>query len=85
MHYRRQFKKGLKAGKFNAAFVDLEIPEEHEVIGLLDASFIAKSGKQTFGLDRFYNGSHGRVERGLEILLLAVVDTVTENANNFTS
>jgi Transposase DDE domain len=78
--YRRQFKNGLKAGKFNGAFVDLEIPETHEVIGLLDASFVAKSGKKTFGLDRFYNGSHGRVERGLEISLLAVVDTVTENA-----
>ncbi len=78
--YRRQFKKGLKAGKFNGAFVALEIPEAHEVIGLLDASFVAKSGKKTFGLDRFYNGSHGRVERGLEISLLAVVDTVTENA-----
>lgn len=78
--YRRQFKKGLKAGKFNGTFVDLEIPEAHEVIGLLDASFVAKSGKKTFGLDRFYNGSHGRVERGLEISLLAVVDTVTENA-----
>jgi hypothetical protein len=24
--YRRQFKKGLKAGKFNGAFVDLENP-----------------------------------------------------------
>ena len=78
--YRRQSKKGLKAGKFNAAFVSVEIPEAHEVIGLLDASLTPKSGKQTFGLDRFYNGSHGRVERGLEISLLAVVDTVTENA-----
>ena len=78
--YRRQSKKGLKAGKFNAAFVSLEIPEDHEVISLLDASFTPKSGKKTFGLDHFYNGSHGRVERGLELSLLAVVDTVTENA-----
>ena len=78
--FRRQFKQGLPAGKFNAAFVAIEIPEAHEVIGVLDASFNPKSGKQTFGLDRFYNGSHGRVERGLEISLLAVVDTVTENA-----
>jgi hypothetical protein len=78
--FRRQFKQGLPAGKFNRAFVEIEIPEAHEVIGVLDASFNPKSGKQTFGLDRFYNGSHGRVERGLEISLLAVVDTVTENA-----
>ena len=32
---RRQFKKGLKAGKFNGAFVKIEIPEEHEVIGVM--------------------------------------------------
>jgi Transposase DDE domain len=78
--YRRQFKKGVKAGEFNGAFVEIEIPVEHEVISLLDTSFSPKSGKKTFGLDRFYNGSHGRVERGLEISLLAVLDTVTENA-----
>jgi hypothetical protein len=78
--FRRQFKQGLPAGKFNAAFVEIEIPAEHEVISLLDTSFSPKSGKKTFGLDRFYHGSHGRVERGLELSLLAVVYTVTENA-----
>ena len=38
------------------------------------ASFIPKSGKQTFGLGHFFNGCTSRAERGLEISTLAVVD-----------
>ncbi|WP_322745091.1 transposase, partial [Leptolyngbya ectocarpi] len=33
-----------------------------------------KSGKATYGVDRFYNGKAGRTERGLEISMIAVVD-----------
>jgi hypothetical protein len=33
----------------------------------MDASFVPKSGKHTYGLDRFWNGSHSRAEKGLEI------------------
>lgn len=44
----------------------------------MDCSFIAKSGKKTFGVDQFYNGSHNRVERGLEVSLVAVVDVEIE-------
>src|SRR4030095_13887506 len=32
-----------------------------------DASFIPKSGQQTFGLGHFFNGCASRAERGLEI------------------
>ncbi|WP_448273007.1 hypothetical protein [Nostoc sp. DSM 114160] len=46
----------------------------------MDCSFIAKSGKKTNGYDQFYNGSHNRVERGLEVSLVAVVDVETEVA-----
>ena len=48
------------------------------MIAVMDCSFIAKSGKKTFGLDQFYNGSHNRVEKGLEVSLVAVVDVETE-------
>jgi hypothetical protein len=34
---------------------------------MLDASFIPKSGKQLYGLDRFGNSAHSQAERGLEI------------------
>ncbi|MGL5922220.1 transposase [Chroococcidiopsis sp.] len=44
----------------------------------MDCSFIAKSGKKTFGLDQFYNSTQGRVEKGLEVSLVAVVDVETE-------
>ena len=45
-----------------------------ELVSAHDASFIPKSGKQTFGLGHFFNGCTSRAERGLEISTLAVVD-----------
>lgn len=81
--FRRQFAKSLNFPAFNRAFIEIEIPEAHPILGAIDASFSSKSGKKTFGLDPFYNGSEGRSERGLEISLLAIVDTVTEQAYAF--
>lgn len=81
--FRRHYAKAMNFSAFNGAFIALEIPVEHGILGVLDASFTPKSGKKTFGLDRFYNGSHGRAERGLELSLFAIVDTETENAYAF--
>jgi len=39
-----------------------------------DATFVHKSGKKTYGLDRFWNGCASRVERGLEVSVLALID-----------
>ena len=47
------------------------IPPEHEQALVIDASFVPKSGKTTYGLDRFWNGSHRRTDKGLEISTLA--------------
>ncbi len=54
------------------------VPAEHEQALVMDASFVPKSGKHTYGLDRFWNGSHSRAERGLEISTLAWLD-ITDN------
>jgi hypothetical protein len=43
----------------------------------MDCSFISKSGKQTYGLDYFYNGSASKSEKGLEISVIAIVDVDT--------
>ena len=43
-------------------------------IAVQDASFLPNSGKQTFGLGSFFNGCASRVERGLEISTLALVN-----------
>ncbi|MBK82200.1 MAG: transposase [Pseudomonadota bacterium] len=48
--------------------------ENQEKIAALDASFIRKSGSKTEGVGYFHSGSSGRVERGLEMSLLSVID-----------
>ena len=40
----------------------------------MDATFVHKSGKKTYSLDRFWSGCTSRVERGLEVSVLALVD-----------
>lgn len=75
---RRQFKKQFDFAVFNAEVIKAATSENHAMIAVMDCSFIAKSGKKTLGLDQFYNGSHSRVERGLEVSLVAVVDVETE-------
>jgi hypothetical protein len=44
-----------------------------DIIAAIDCSFIAKSGKTTYGLNWFYNGSANRSEKGLEISVIAVI------------
>jgi hypothetical protein len=56
------------------------VPEQREQILAIDASFVNKSGKSTWGLDWFYNGSAGQSEKGLEISLIVVVDVLAHQA-----
>jgi hypothetical protein len=62
----------------NKAAIIHVIPPEHDQALVIDASFVSKSGKKTYGLDRFWNGSHRRTEKGLEISALAWLD-ITDN------
>ena len=41
----------------------------------LDCSFIKKSGKTTYGLDKFWDGKNSKVKQGLEISLLSLMVT----------
>ncbi|MBD1847896.1 transposase [Cyanobacteria bacterium FACHB-63] len=41
---------------------------------------MTKSGKATFGLDAFWNGCASRVETGLEVSVVGIVDTESEQA-----
>ena len=45
-----------------------------------DATFIPKSGKHSYGLDRFYNGCTHRTEKGLEASAIAIVDVTRQTA-----
>lgn len=58
----------------NAQLISEAIAASVTQIGAMDCSFIPKSGKATYGLDWFYNGSANRTEQGLEISVIAVID-----------
>jgi hypothetical protein len=46
----------------------------------VDASFVPKSGKKTYGLDKFFNGCAGRAQKGLEVSLVSLIDVNTNTA-----
>ncbi len=60
--------------RLNGALIEEAIPRHRTRIGGMDCTFIPKSGKATYGLDWFYNGSANRPEKGLEISVIAVID-----------
>ncbi len=74
--YSRQFVKPFDFVAFNRSLIDEGLGSENERIIVLDASFIPKSGKKTYGLDSFWNGCHSRKEKGLEVCGVALVDVV---------
>ena len=72
--YRRQSQKSLDFIPFHAQTIAAAIEPSREQIAAIDCSFISKSGKQTWGVDNFYNGSISKSQKGLEISVISVVD-----------
>jgi len=70
----RQFREPFDWPDFHQRVLMMALDPRSELVSAHDASFIPKSGKQTFGLGHFFNGCASRAERGLEISTLAVVD-----------
>src|SRR4029434_9894801 len=69
-----QFRELVDCTDFHQRVLRTALDPRSELVSAHDASFIPKSGKQTFGLGHFFNGCTSRAERGLEISTLAVVD-----------
>lgn len=76
--FSRWYGRDLDWVSLNKGAITAVVPPEHDQALVLDASFVPKSGKHTYGLDRFWNGSHSRAEKGLEISPLAWLD-ITDN------
>jgi len=76
--YARQFRQSFDFAEFNKCLIADLVPPTHEKIGVMDCSYIPKSGKQTYGLGFFYDSTHAKASKGLEISNLAVID-VTDN------
>jgi DDE superfamily endonuclease len=72
--YRRQYQKSFDFIPFHAQTIAAAIEPSKEQVAAIDCSFISKSGKQTWGMDNFYNGSISKSQKGLEISVIAVVD-----------
>jgi DDE superfamily endonuclease len=70
----RQFREPFDWPDFHQRVLLTVLDPGSELVSAQDASFIPKSGKQTFGLGHFFNGCASRAERGLEISTRAVVD-----------
>lgn len=58
----------------NKAVITQVIEPGHQQALAIDTSFIPKSGTHTHGLDHFWNSSHHRREKGLEVSAVAWVD-----------
>ena len=72
--YRRHYAQRLPLTAVNQHLIEQGSSSAHERIAAIDCTFIPKSGKKTEGLGHFYNGSHGKSDRGLEWSVLSVVD-----------
>lgn len=70
----RQFRTSFDWPEFHHRVMTTVLELGAELIAVQEASFIPKSGKQTFGLGHFFNSCADRAERGLELSTLAVVD-----------
>jgi hypothetical protein len=78
--YRRQYQKSVDFIPFHAQTIAAAIEPSREQIAAIDCSFIRKSGKQTWGVDNFYNGSISKSQKGLEISVISVVDVSAHQA-----
>jgi hypothetical protein len=80
--YSRQFRNDFDFVEFNRNLITDIIPANSTLIGAMDCSFTEKSGKHTYGIDKFYNSTHSQVEKGLEFSTLCVVDVDYNTAYN---
>lgn len=75
--HRHQFNKYLDWFSLNKAFVDFNSGVH---IGVIDCSFINKSGIKTFGIDNFWSGVASKAKQGLEISVLGCINVVSGKA-----
>lgn len=69
--FRRWFRQAVDFIEINEAIIK---QADCRIIAFaMDASFIKKSGKETFGLDKFWNGCASRAEKGLEASIISLV------------
>lgn len=78
--FRRHFRKAFAWVGFNLTLLRLCRHPREELIGVFDCSFLPKSGKKTWGLDKFFSSAAGGARQGLEVSVLGVIGTRSRRA-----
>ena len=79
--FRRRFADFFDWLGFNQSIISsAKVGSEGTVVCAIDCSFISKSGKKTFGLDKFWSGCAQATKKGLEISVLALIDVTSAMA-----
>ena len=74
---RRHFAKFFDWVAFNMTIMRLSHHQDEPLIGVFDASFLPKSGKHTYGLDKFFSSLAGANRYGLEVSILGCISTIS--------
>ena len=72
--FSRNFDKYFDYLQFNSLLIQEIFAKEKRYAFGFDQVFIPKSGKKTYGLGRFWNGSLGQSEKGIEASGIALID-----------
>lgn len=76
---RRRMSQPLDWLTFNLGLLDQSGAKERSpLIGVIDCSFLHKSGSKTYGLDKFWSGVAKKPLKGLEISLLGVIEVISQ-------
>lgn len=76
----RWFRKPFDWHELNWHALDHSGVLDHRLAACLDATFLPKSGKKTYGLAKFHCGTTGRTETGCEAIHLGLLDSSEHTA-----
>lgn len=74
---RRHFARFFDWVAFNLTIMRLGHHPREPLIGVFDASFLPKSGRHTYGLDKFFSSQAGANRFGLEVSILGCIATIS--------
>lgn len=75
--FRRHFTPFFDWVAFNLTIMRISHHRDEPLIGVFDASFLPKSGKKTYGLDKFFSSAAGASRLGLEVSILGCIATMS--------
>lgn len=75
----RNYRKDFDFQELNHSLLKEMNFDTQRNMAIFDPSFAKKSGKNTYGLGKFWNGSNSRAEQGLEIGCLSIVNIETKD------